>query len=94
MALAKSAYAGKMIVCGGYDGASGAKEVEDGPADAVAFGQLYIANPDFVERFRRGGPLNEPFQDTFYTAGPTGYIDYPALASSTLEARGGVVSVN
>ena len=83
-----------MIVCGRYDGALGLKEVEDGPADAVASGQLYNANPDIVESFRQGAPLNEPFQDTFYTVGPTGYIDYPALASSILEARGGVVSVN
>ncbi len=81
VALAKSAYAGKMIVAGGYDGVSSAKEIEDQRADAVAFGQLYIANPDLVERFRQGAPLNEPVQDTFYTPGPAGYTDYPALAS-------------
>ena len=50
-------------------------------ADGVAFGQLYIANPDLVERFRRGAPLNEPDQATFYTPGLAGYTDYPALAS-------------
>jgi N-ethylmaleimide reductase len=81
VALAKSAYTGKMIVAGGYDGVSGAKEIEDERAEAVAFGQLYIANPDLVERFRQGAPLNEPVQDTFYTPGPAGYTDYPALAS-------------
>jgi N-ethylmaleimide reductase len=70
-----------MIVCGGYNAVSGAREIEDGRADAVAFGQLYIANPDLVKRFRRGAPLNEPDQATFYTPGLAGYTDYPALAS-------------
>lgn len=80
VALAKSAYTGKIIVCGGYNAVSGAREIEDGRADAVAFGQLYISNPDLVERFRRGAPLNEPDQATFYTPGLAGYTDYPALA--------------
>lgn len=47
----------------------------------MAFGKLYIANPDLVERFRRGAPLNEPDEATFYTPGLAGYTDYPALAS-------------
>jgi 2,4-dienoyl-CoA reductase-like NADH-dependent reductase (Old Yellow Enzyme family) len=50
-----------------------------GEADAVAFGKLFIANPDLVERFRRGAPLNEPQPETFYAHGPEGYTDYPAL---------------
>lgn len=50
-----------------------------GEADAVAFGVPYIANPDLVERFKANAELNAPQQDTFYTAGPKGYTDYPAL---------------
>jgi len=53
-----------------------------GDADAVAFGKLYIANPDLVERFRRGAPLNEPRPETFYAPGPEGYTDYPTLGGS------------
>lgn len=53
-----------------------------GDADAVAFGRLFIANPDLVERFRRRAPLNEPKPETFYAHGPEGYTDYPALADS------------
>jgi len=53
-----------------------------GDADAVAFGKLYIANPDLVERFRRGAPLNEPKPETFYAPGPEGYTDYPTLGQS------------
>ena len=48
-------------------------------ADAVAFGVPYIANPDLPERFKADAPLNEPQPQTFYSHGPQGYIDYPAL---------------
>jgi 2,4-dienoyl-CoA reductase-like NADH-dependent reductase (Old Yellow Enzyme family) len=53
-----------------------------GNADAVAWGKLFIANPDLVERFAKGAPLNEPQPDTFYADGATGYTDYPALAAA------------
>lgn len=48
-------------------------------ADAVAWGKLFIANPDLPERHRQKARLNEPNPDTFYQSGPSGYIDYPAL---------------
>jgi len=51
-----------------------------GEADAVAFGKLFIANPDLPQRFRLDAPLNEPKPETFYAPTPAGYIDYPALA--------------
>jgi 2,4-dienoyl-CoA reductase-like NADH-dependent reductase (Old Yellow Enzyme family) len=50
-----------------------------GEADAVAFGKLFIANPDLPKRFARNAPLNAPDQTTFYADGPKGYTDYPAL---------------
>ena len=50
-----------------------------------AFGKLFIANPDLVERFRSGAPLNEPVFDTFYTHGPEGYVDYPTLTEAETE---------
>ena len=53
----------------------------DGDADAVAFGVLFIANPDLPERFRRGVSLNEADPSTFYSPGPKGYTDYPFLSS-------------
>jgi 2,4-dienoyl-CoA reductase-like NADH-dependent reductase (Old Yellow Enzyme family) len=52
--------------------------VARGDADAVAFGKLWIANPDLVERFRRRSELNEPQAATFYSHGAEGYSDYPA----------------
>jgi len=50
-----------------------------GEADMISFGQLFIANPDLVERLRRGAPLNTPDPSTFYTGGEKGYLDYPVL---------------
>ena len=46
---------------------------------AVAFGKLFIANPDLPRRFSLGAPLNAWNADTFYSDGTTGYTDYPAL---------------
>ena len=51
-----------------------------GDADMVAFGKLYIANPDLPERFAQGAALNEPDPETFYGGGAAGYTDYPTLA--------------
>jgi len=51
----------------------------EGKADAVAFGIPFIANPDLPERLAQDAALNEPHPETFYGAGPVGYIDYPRL---------------
>ena len=53
--------------------------LKEGSADLVAFGQLFLANPDLPERFRRSASLNQPDPATFYTGGAKGYIDYPVL---------------
>uniref|UniRef100_Q46TW4 NADH:flavin oxidoreductase/NADH oxidase n=2 Tax=Cupriavidus TaxID=106589 RepID=Q46TW4_CUPPJ len=50
-----------------------------GEADAVAFGQLFIANPDLPRRLALDASLNEPRPETFYHPGAEGYTDYPAL---------------
>jgi 2,4-dienoyl-CoA reductase-like NADH-dependent reductase (Old Yellow Enzyme family) len=57
----------------------GKRVLADGEADAVAWGKLFIANPDLPERFAKGAPLNEPDPATFYASGPKGYLDYPFL---------------
>ena len=53
----------------------------NGVADAVAFGRLFLANPDLPERFRSNAPLNTPDESTFYGGAEKGYTDYPALTS-------------
>ncbi|WP_296449188.1 alkene reductase [Rhodoferax sp. UBA5149] len=49
-------------------------------ADLVAFGRLFIANPDLTRRLRENAALNAPDRSTFYGGGAKGYTDYPALA--------------
>lgn len=71
----KGAYLANNI----YDRASAVSAVETGAADLVAFGRLFIANPDLVERLARNAPLNEPQPATFYGGGAEGYTDYPSL---------------
>jgi N-ethylmaleimide reductase len=53
-----------------------------GDADAVAFGQWFIANPDLPERLKRNAPLNPPRPDKFYGPNAEGYTDYPALQAN------------
>ncbi|MBU6439994.1 MAG: alkene reductase [Betaproteobacteria bacterium] len=76
----RQAYGGRIIVCGGYDAARGAARIEQGVADAVAYGRAFIANPDLVRRMREGAALNAPDPSTFYGGGEHGYLDYPVLA--------------
>lgn len=71
---------GAWIVNNGYDKALAEAAVAEGRADAVAFGRLFISNPDLVRRLREGAPLNAWDVKTFYGGGAQGYIDYPALA--------------
>jgi N-ethylmaleimide reductase len=75
----RALYAGNFIRNNGYDFATAQQAVTSGAADAIAFGRLLLANPDLVERFRRGAPLNAPDYETFYTGEERGYTDYPFL---------------
>jgi N-ethylmaleimide reductase len=71
---------GAWMVNNGYDGPMAAGAVAEG-ADLVAFGRPFIANPDLVERLRRGAPWATPDRTTFYGGGAKGYTDYPALSA-------------
>lgn len=55
--------------------------VDWGKPDAVAFGKLFIANPDLPLRFAGNATLNAPVPETFYSHGEQGYVDYPALGA-------------
>ncbi|WP_085940628.1 alkene reductase [Granulicella tundricola] len=76
----KKAFDGVYIANEKYTQAQAEHVIEAGEADAVAFGKLFISNPDLVERFAAGAELNEPDVPTFYTHDAAGYTDYPALA--------------
>lgn len=72
---------GAWMVNNGYDLPLAEQSLREG-ADLVAFGKPFIANPDLVERLRRGGPFNPPDKSTFYGGGEKGYTDYPTLATA------------
>ncbi|HEY5347806.1 MAG TPA: alkene reductase [Rhizomicrobium sp.] len=75
----KEAFGGAYIANEGFDQASAERALADGVADAVAFGKIFIANPDLPERFAGHAPLNPYDAATFYSGGAKGYVDYPAL---------------
>ncbi|MDY0030220.1 MAG: alkene reductase [Pseudobdellovibrionaceae bacterium] len=78
--LLKKEFGGVLIANESMSFQSGNDLLAAGKADAVAFGKLYIANPDLVERFKAGAGLNPPDPSSFYEGGASGYTDYPLLA--------------
>lgn len=77
----RAIFEGKIITAAGYDQAKAGRVIAAGDADLVAFGKLFIANPDLPQRFRTGAPLNPPDTQSFYGGDERGYIDYPSLDS-------------
>ena len=75
----KAAFGGTYIANEGFSQETAEQALRAGEADAVAFGKLFIANPDLPHRFAVDAPLNEPNPETFYASGPAGYTDYPFL---------------
>jgi N-ethylmaleimide reductase len=75
----RHAFDGYYMANAGYDKARAQAAITDGDADMVSFGQLYLANPDLVHRFKTDAPMNAADPDTFYGGDEKGYTDYPAL---------------
>ncbi len=82
----RRAFRGLYIANNGYDLQLARQARQHGLADLIAFGRLYIANPDLVERLRAGVPLNVPDRETFFGGGRRGYTDYPFHPSASLHA--------
>src|SRR5262245_22513524 len=82
----KGKFGGIYIANEGFSFETANKAIAAGEADAVAFGTLFIANPDLPKRFAIGAPLNTPDPSTFYGSGPHGYTDYPGLDDSVAVA--------
>jgi N-ethylmaleimide reductase len=68
-----------LILSGGYDLRRAESDLAAGKCDLVAVARPILANPDLVRRWQTGAALNTPDPSTFYTPGPKGYTDYPAL---------------
>ncbi len=84
----KRQFGGIYIANEGFSFETANQAIAAGEADAVAFGKLFIANPDLPRRFAIDAPLNEPDPSTFYGSGSHGYTDYPALQSHIAAADG------
>jgi 2,4-dienoyl-CoA reductase-like NADH-dependent reductase (Old Yellow Enzyme family) len=77
----KAAFAGSYIVNESFTAETAEQALAAGDADAVAFGKLFIANPDLPLRLARRAALNEWNADTFYSGEQRGYTDYPELGA-------------
>jgi N-ethylmaleimide reductase len=72
-------FKGALIANVGMTAERGARLINEGLADFIAFGRPFIANPDLVDRLKTGAPLAEIDWETVYASGGRGYSDYPAL---------------
>ena len=79
MPCAIESYQGNIIGNMGYSAEEAEQAIGSGKLAAVSFGVPFIANPDLVERFKRGCELNTPNPSAFYGKGEAGYNDYPSL---------------
>ena len=80
----RETFKGTYIANGGYDRDRARASLRAGDADLIAFGVLFLANPDLPQRLTVDAPLNAPDAATFYGGDTKGYTDYPALEA---EAR-------
>jgi N-ethylmaleimide reductase len=77
MVLFRPIWRGVLITAGGFTGETAEAAIADGHADAIAFGRIFISNPDLPRRLREGLPLTPYNRATFYGGDETGYTDYP-----------------
>jgi len=78
----RAAFKGVFLSAGGDSAETADEAIAAGRADAIAFGRLFIANPDLPERLEKKSALNEYDRTTFYGGEENGYTDYPALEGS------------
>ena len=78
MVLFRPIWSGVLISAGGFTGETAEAAVAAGHADAIAFGRIFISNPDLPRRLRRGFPLTPYNRATFYGGEAMGYTDYSA----------------
>jgi 2,4-dienoyl-CoA reductase-like NADH-dependent reductase (Old Yellow Enzyme family) len=78
----RAVFKGPLILNSDYDVASAEAALASGVADAIAFGRPFIGNPDLVERIESGAEWSADNPQTWYSPGPEGYTDYPALVTA------------
>jgi N-ethylmaleimide reductase len=77
MVLFRPIWKGVLISAGGFTGEAANAAISAGHADAIAFGRIFISNPDLPRRLRQGFPLTPYNRATFYGGEQAGYTDYP-----------------
>jgi N-ethylmaleimide reductase len=77
MVLFRPIWKGVLITAGGFTGQTADAAIAAGHADAIAFGRIFISNPDLPRRLQRGFPLTPYNRATFYGGEEAGYTDYP-----------------
>lgn len=77
---ARQHFKGVLISNMGYTADEAEQAITEGKLDAVAFGTSFLANPDLPARIAAKAPLNAPNPAKFYSPGPEGYTDYPAMS--------------
>jgi N-ethylmaleimide reductase len=77
MVLFRPHWSGVLISAGGFTGETANAAVAEGHADAIAFGRIFISNPDLPRRLRHGFPITPYNRATFYGGEEAGYTDYP-----------------
>jgi 2,4-dienoyl-CoA reductase-like NADH-dependent reductase (Old Yellow Enzyme family) len=75
----RRAFKGMLALNSSYSAAEANAMLAAREADAFAFGRRFLANPDLPARLKNGAILNAADEATFYSQGPTGYLDYKAL---------------
>jgi N-ethylmaleimide reductase len=79
---ARQRFKNTIMIAGGFTVKTAEEILQTGLVDLVAFGKLYISNPDLVERIKSDLPLADWDEETFYHGGNKGYIDYPDFSYS------------
>jgi N-ethylmaleimide reductase len=77
MVLFRPLWRGVLMTAGGFTGETAEAAIAQGHADAVAFGRIFISNPDLPRRLQHGFPLTPYNRATFYGGEEIGYTDYP-----------------
>lgn len=78
----------------GYTFESANLAIDISHADLVSFGAPFIANPDLVERFKKGARINEGHRTSFYGGDARGYIDYPTLEQEVVTGSASRLAAN
>ncbi|MFK7759414.1 MAG: alkene reductase [Phycisphaerales bacterium] len=79
-------HGGKLYIGNGdYSVELAEQAIDTGWCDAVAFGKLWIPNPDFEKRIAQNGPYRAPDRETFYGGGPEGYINFEPLTEAEVQ---------